>query len=195
MQIPWQDIAYLAHGNERQRKAHRTLENLQVLHILRDYTPVLVGTIPIAIDVAGSDLDIVCEVHDLAAFEQLVTQAFGRQQGFRLKRKRVNDLPTIVANFEAGFPIEIFAQPRPVAEQNAYRHMAVQARLLALGGEKARQEIQGLKRTGLKTEPAFTRYFNIQGDPFEALLELSRLDEKELQALIRDTQHATRNTI
>jgi hypothetical protein len=184
MQIPWQDITYLSHGNERQRRAYRTLERLRVLDILRDYTPVLVGTLPIAIDVAESDLDIVCEVHDLDAFEALVRGAFGCWEGFRLKRKQINDLPVLVANLNAGMPVEIFGQPRPVVEQNAYRHMVVEARLLAIGGETARQEIQRLKRAGLKTEPAFAHYFDIPGDPFEALLALSALDEKALRATI-----------
>lgn len=185
MSVPWQDVAYLARGNERQRRACCALERLQVLSVLRDYTPVLVGTVPIAIDIGTSDLDVICEAHDLDAFEERVVGAFGGQPGFRLKRKRINDLPVVVANFEAEFPIEIFGQPRPVVEQNAYRHMDVQARLLALGGERARREIVRLKRAGLKTEPAFARYFGLQGDPFEALLELSRLDEQELQSRVR----------
>ncbi len=188
MSIPWQDIAYLARGNQRQRRAYRALERLQVLGVLHDYTPILVGTVPIAIDIDTSDLDVICEVYELDVFEQLVVRAFGQQKGFRVQRKRINDLPVVVANFEAEFPIEIFGQPRPVREQNAYRHMDVQARLLALGGEGARREIVRLKRTGLKTEPAFARYFDIQGDPFETLLELSRLDEQELRGKIREQE-------
>jgi hypothetical protein len=161
---------------------------LQVLNVLRDYTPVLVGTVPIAIDIGTSDLDVICEVYDLEAFEELVLGAFGGQPGFRLKHKRVNDLSVVVAHFEAEFPIEVFGQPRPVVEQNAYRHMDVQARLLALGGEGARREIVRLKRAGLKTEPAFARYFGLRGDPFEVLLELSRLDEQELQSRVKESR-------
>ncbi len=185
MSIPWQDIAYLKRGNQRQRRAYRTLERLRVLSVLHDYTPVLVGTVPIAIDIATSDLDVICEVYELDVFERLVLRVFGQQRGFRIKRKRINALPVVVANFEAEFPIEIFGQPRPVREQNAYRHMDVQARLLALGGDQAQREIVRLKRAGYKTEPAFARYFGIQGDPFEALFELSRLDERELQDIIK----------
>lgn len=185
MQIPWQDISYLLDGNERQREAYHALERLQVFGVLRDYTPVLVGTIPIGIDVEESDLDIVCEAHDLATFENQVTQAFGHHEGFRLKYKLINDLPTVVVNFDAGFPIEIFGQPQPVTEQNAYRHMIVEARLLAIGGEEAQREIRRLKRMGLKTEPAFARYFNLEGNPFEVLLQLSRLSEDELRTFIK----------
>jgi hypothetical protein len=85
------------------------------------------------------------------------------------------------------FPIQVFGQPRPVIEQNAYRHMVVEGRLLAIGGEKARQEIQRLKRNGLKTEPAFARYFNLQGDPYEVLLQLSRLNESELKSKVEQS--------
>lgn len=185
MQIPWQDISYLLDGNERQREAYHALERLQVFSVLRDYTPVLVGTIPIGIDVEESDLDIVCKAHDLAAFEDQVVRAFGHQQGFRLKHKLINDLLTVVVNFDAGFPIEIFGQRQPVTEQNAYRHMIVEARLLAIGGEEAQREIRRLKRMGLKTEPAFARYFNLEGNPFEVLLQLSRLSEDELRTFIK----------
>ncbi len=195
MSIPWQDIAYLARGNQRQRRAHRALERLQVLRVLRRYTPILVGTVPIAIDIHTSDLDVICEVYELDVFERLVVRAFGQQEDFRIKRKQINALPVIVANFEAEFPIEIFGQPRPVVEQNAYRHMDVQARLLTLGGDQARREISRLKRAGLKTEPAFARYFGIQGDPFEALLELSRLDEQELRGIIESNREREKDLL
>ena len=187
MQIPWGDIAYLLDGNARQRRAYRVLRDLGILDVLRDYTPVLVGTIPIAIDVEESDLDIICEVHDLSAFADRVTRIFGGQEGFRIKRKLINDLPTVVADFSGEFPIEIFGQPRAVTEQHAYRHMVVESRLLAIGGEGARREIHRLKRDGLKTEPAFACYFNLQGDPFEVLLRLSRLSEGELRSEVEQS--------
>jgi len=182
MTIAWQDIAYLQDGNERQRATYRALQSLQVFSILRAYTPVLVGTIPIGIDVQASDLDIVCEALDLDAFERRVRAAFGQQEGFRVRRKLIKGVPSVVAKLlHDGLQVEIFGQPQPVTEQHAYRHMVVEARLLAIGGEETRQEIRHLKRCGLKTEPAFARYFQLSGDPFDVLLELSWLDEDELR--------------
>jgi hypothetical protein len=180
----WKDITYLKTGNSRQQKAWCILQRLQVLRVLHNYEPVLVGTIPLGIDVSASDLDVICEVHDLAGFRRLVTRAFGRQAAFSSKRKEINALPTVVAKFQdrfSGFPIEIFGQPRPVTQQNAYRHMVIEARLLDWGGEPVRQEIQALKQAGLKTEPAFARYFNLAGDPYQVLLRLSRLDPQALR--------------
>jgi hypothetical protein len=163
----------LRDGNERQRSAFQALQSLGVFSVLRDHTPVLVGTLPIAVDVADSDLDIVCEARDLDGFERQVTAAFGACEGFRIKRKLIKGVESVIASFvHAGFPIELFGQQRPVTEQDAYRHMVVEARLLESAGEAARREIRRLKRAGLKTEPAFARYFGLEGDPYEALLRL-----------------------
>jgi hypothetical protein len=184
--VPWQDISYLLDGNERQRSAYRALRSLKIFRILHDYSPVLVGTIPIAIDIDESDLDIVCAAVDLHAFKQRLTAAFVQQEGFRTKNKSVMGMPSVVASFfHRGFRIEIFAQPRPVTEQNAYRHMLVEARLLAIGGEETRCEIRRLKRSGLKTEPAVAHYFEIDGDPYEVLLKLSWLSVDELRSRVK----------
>ncbi|MFQ5853604.1 MAG: DUF4269 domain-containing protein, partial [Candidatus Binatia bacterium] len=79
MQITWDDISYLANGTERQREVYRVLNALRIFEILSDYTPILVGTIPLDIDVETSDLDIICEVHDRPTFERQVKSAFGGQ--------------------------------------------------------------------------------------------------------------------
>lgn len=173
MSLLWQDIPYLSEGNERQQAAYRALHALQLFEKLADFTPLLVGTIPLDVDIPDSDLDILCEAHDLMAFAQRVRENFGEREGFRVKEKVVNGLPTLIVNFtHEGFPIEIFAQPRPVSEQNGYRHLLAEARLLEMGGEPSREAIRQLKQNGLKTEPAFARYFGLEGDPYEALLQL-----------------------
>ncbi len=183
--IDWRDISYLARGNARQQKAYRALQSLDLFNVLSVYAPVLAGTFPLDIDIEGSDLDIICEVHDLAAFERVVKGAFAARDDFQIERVLETGMPTVLARFAFdGLPLEIFAQPRPVTEQNAYRHLLVEARLLAIGGEDARREIRRLKRDGLKTEPAFARYFKIEGDPYEVLLALSLLSDEELRIRI-----------
>jgi len=185
MHIPWQDGSYLLDGNERQRRAYCALQDLKVFEVLLDHTPVLVGTIPIGIDVEGSDLDIVCRARDLDKFSQLVIAAFGQSDGFRIKEKLVKGTPAVVASFfHAGFRVEVFGQHREVTEQHAYRHMVVEDRLLAIGGNAAREGIQRLKRDGMKTEPAFACYFDLFGDPYERLLELSRLNMQQLETVV-----------
>jgi hypothetical protein len=184
MQTDWRKIAYLAQGNSTQRKAYAVLHALGVFEILRAYDPVLVGTFPIDVDIETSDLDIICAVYDPAAFERAVTAAFGSCEGFRVERKTVEGVARVVADFfYAGFAIQMFGQPRAVEDQNGYRHMVVEARLLEIGGEAARDAIRRLKRAGLKSEPAFAHYFELDGDPYVALLELASLDEDELRRI------------
>lgn len=181
----WNNISYLLTGNERQQEAYHTLQSLKVMSILSNYSATLAGTIPLNIDTEDSDLDIICEVHELNSFKDLVSINFGSQTNFWSKTKIIGDLPSIVVNFTcSGFPIEIFGQPKPVNEQNAYLHMDVEARLLAIGGEAARQGVRSLKMMGLKTEPAFARYFNLKNDPYLELLRLAKLSQYELELAV-----------
>ena len=185
LQTNWNDISYLLRGNHRQQKAYHALQSLAVFDILEEYSPVLVGTIPLDIDVPDSDLDIICQAQDLATFEQLAVSAFGLEEGFRVENVSIKSVSSVIASFNyGGFPIEVFGQPQPVTEQDAYRHMIIEARLLNIGGEKARQAIQQIKLSGLKTEPAFARYFQLEGNPYQQLLDLVKLGDRELRAMI-----------
>src|SRR5690606_36414925 len=72
------NIEYLQHGNDRQRQAYSILTNNQVLSKLKQFDPVLVGTIPINIDIENSDLDIICCFSDKQEFQKSVTDNFGK---------------------------------------------------------------------------------------------------------------------
>ena len=87
---------------------------------------------------------------------------YGSYEGFRIKRKMKNT-ESIKVNFEfEGFEFELFAQPKPVRNQNAYRHMIVEHMLL-MQHPHIREEILRLKENSLKTEPAFAQVLNING--------------------------------
>lgn len=90
----FKNIHYLKSGSAIQKRAFQVLNELKVFKTLKDFDPILVGTIPLDIAIEGSDLDII------------------------------------------------------------------------------------LKQQGLKTEPAFAKYFNIPGDPYEELLKISNLSHK-----------------
>ncbi len=145
----------------------------------------LTGTVPIGLDLANSDLDIICAAEDLIGFEQVVVPVYAHHPGFGCKRRIWQGHPSVVVNFDTSlFPIEIFAQTLPVTEQNAFRHMLIEDRLLRLGGEAARTAIMALRRAGMKTEPAFAAHFRLTGDPYAELLRLSRLDDAALHAFL-----------
>lgn len=60
--IDFTEIDYLKNGNERQKKAYEILTKYRILEKMKDYSPILAGTVPIEIDIKGSDLDIIFEV-------------------------------------------------------------------------------------------------------------------------------------
>lgn len=165
-------IAYLELGNMRQVMAYNTLTNHKVIELLAGYTPLLVGTIPIGIDIEGSDLDILCYCHDKETFINTLKNSFSGKKGFILKDYILNDIPTVKTNFYIdGFEVEVFGQNIPVKEQYGYRHMIIEYKILENKGPEFRNEIIRLKEQGVKTEPAFAQLLGLGGNPYEALLD------------------------
>ena len=180
--IALHDLTYLLAGTARQREAYVVLADSGVFQDLAPYTPALAGTVPLDLDVEGSDLDIICRAGDLAEFENRVRRLYGDQEAFVVRRLAVRGAESVVAGFSFnGWAFEVFAQDVPVAEQYACLHLLVEDRLLRIGGEPARDAIRELKRQGLKTEPAFARYFALAGDPYEELARLARVSDDELR--------------
>ncbi len=169
--MPFDNIEYLKSGNNRQRRAYRILTRHRVLEKLKAYDPILTGTIPIGIDIKSSDLDICCYCPDLQAFRATVEAGFRDAPGFSLRQKSKQGQPCVIANFELeDFPIEIFGQNIPTREQNAYRHMCIEHRILQERGAAFRQQVIALKKQGVKTEPAFRMLLGLTGDPYLELL-------------------------
>jgi len=172
-------------GSSREQAAHKALNQLGIFDTLSAFAPTLVGTIPIDIDIPGSDLDVICHADDLDVFQLVVRNAYGEMPDFQVNQKLIDGIPSIVARFPfEGFLIEIFGQGLPVETQRAYRHMMIEGRLLDLFGEEARNNIREIKLSGLKTEPAFGQYFKLEGDPYLALLELEKLSDIEILELL-----------
>ena len=186
----WRDIRYLSQGTPRQQHAYHAIQSLGILDTLADYHPILVGTIPLNIDIPTSDLDIICQADDIEAFGDLIQRHYGDYRDFGVRFKHHNNLPSYIANFRHDdFEFEVFAQHRPTTRQSAYRHMVIEYRLLTLAGEDAKSAIRKLKQEGMKTEPAFAHYFGLSGDPYQALLDLAEADEGTLESLVLHRPH------
>lgn len=169
--IDFEHIDYLKAGNDRQKAAYQTLTSNQIFEKLIDFSPILTGTIPIGIDIAESDLDIICYCKNLNDFSTLLTNLFFKEQGFQLREILVNDEKTVVANFYLNnFEIEIFGQNISTKNQNAFKHLLIEHTILQKKGENFRQEIINLKLQGVKTEPAFAQLLGLTGNPYQALL-------------------------
>ncbi len=176
----WQEIGALAHGTDSQRRGHAVLTELRLLPALAVFDAVLIGTFPLDLDLPGSDLDIACSAEDLDACAVRVAQLYGDRSGYRARRAIHTGDPALVIEFETGgFTIQVFAQAIPVTRQRGYRHMLIEERLLRLA-PAARSAIRALRAGGLKTEPAFARIFNLPGDPYETLYQMSDWDDERL---------------
>lgn len=174
--IDFTRIDYLKDGNRRQKRAYEVLTQYKVLEKLISYSPLLAGTIPIEIDIEGSDLDIICEV-DLRYRERFLeelklNELIPSETEVKIETIIVNGEKSIVLNFMLEeFQIEIFGQNKPSVEQNAYRHMLVEYKILQEKGADFKQKIIELKKQGIKTEPAFGMLMNLE-NPYEDLLKL-----------------------
>lgn len=172
------NIEYLQCGNNRQQQAYSTLTNNQILSNLQLFDPILVGTIPINIDIENSDLDIICCFTDKQDFIHTITVNFKNEKNFAIREQQNKDTLSIVANFIVdNFEIEIFGQIIPTKQQFAYRHLIVEYNLLNKYDEKFRQQIVELKRQGHKTEPAFAILLELTGDPYTELLKFETEDK------------------
>lgn len=166
------------------QEAQDLLRRAGVLAELTAWNPVIAGTIPLGVDIEGSDIDVLCEVHDADAFVRRAL-VFAHMPHFSLHRKEDADPPALVCRFTAeGVPVEIFAQALPPRAQRAYRHMMAERRLLEAAGEGAAEEIRRLKRLGVKTEPAFAEHFALIGDAYETLLEIPDWSDAQVSTAV-----------
>lgn len=182
----WEDFflkkEYLKEATPLQERAYECLEELNIFHDLKEFTPVFVGTIPLDVDIEGSDLDIICEVSEFTRFEQRLKDCYEDKKNFLITEIYSSDGRSLVCRFDnKGFRVEIFGQKLPVQQQNGFLHLIAEAKLLEIGGDKAKHEIRTLKNQGHKTEPAFGVYFQIPGDSYIELLKLAPLSTEEIK--------------
>lgn len=167
--VDFRDISYLKKGNKKQKESYNILTKINIFNILIDHMPILVGTIPLDIDIENSDLDIVCQVFDFEKFKGILFENFSSYEGFKIKHKHEN---IVICNFLVdNMEIEIYASNIKSDKTNGYRHMIIEYKLLNLYGEKFKKEIIKLKKEGLKTEPAFAKLLKLEGNPYEELLK------------------------
>ncbi|MFD1604138.1 DUF4269 domain-containing protein [Flavobacterium artemisiae] len=166
------NISYLKNGNQRQKMAFEVLTQFRVLENIAEFDPILVGTIPINIDIENSDLDIVCCWEDKLSFIEKVKDLYEKESHFTINEVLIDNQESVVASFYLeGFEIEIFGQNIPTKQQNGYKHMVIEDEILRLRGENFRQEIIKLKKNGSKTEPAFGLLLGLKGNVYQELLD------------------------
>jgi hypothetical protein len=171
----FEDISYLQTGSLLQQRAYTVIVHSKILYHLKPFRPVLTGTLPLDIFLEEkSDLDIICTSPELGNVEKTLHKFYNKAAGFSVERKTINTIQTLLCRFSLeGFAFEIFCQPEEPVGQAAYRHMVIEFKILQRHGLEFKNRILTLKRSGLKTEPAFAKLLGLKGDPYEALLQLS----------------------
>lgn len=180
----FEGIGYLRYGNEKQIISYEILRDINIFKILKEYEPVLVGTIPIDIYVDTSDLDIVCKVDDFFEFKKLLKENFSKFKGFKLKFDEEKQI--MLCNFfVSDIEIEIYSSKLDSKKTNGYRHMIIEYRILKLLDLEFKEQIIKLKKNGLKTEPAFGKLLGMD-NPYEELLLLENLNDEELKVFLEE---------
>jgi hypothetical protein len=170
--IDFTTIDYLKNGNSRQIQAYKILTQHHILSDIAEFEPILAGTIPIAIDIESSDLDIICYWNNKIKFIEKLYAAFGDKDNYTIRETVIDNRESIIASFKIGsFEFEIFGQNIPTLQQNAYLHMLIEHEILQSKDENFRSKIIQLKQKGYKTEPAFSFLLGLNGDPYAELLK------------------------
>lgn len=187
---------YLNDGSIRQKQIFTALNESQVYERLLNWyseqlpdmgPPALVGSFALDLSIAGSDIDIACEVIDFKQALQRDRDLFGTLPEFTSERFIAMGVGSVVSRFKvAGEYFEIFSQKQPVPLQNSVRHLLVEERLLLIGGIDLRNRVTELKNASLSTEAAFAKAlgFSADKDPYYELLTLEEKPDSELFKLI-----------
>jgi hypothetical protein len=197
----WRRLDYLAHGNPRQRAAHALLTSGLWDELAAHCSDLaLVSTLAIGLDRPGSDLDILCQHPDPAAFAAslgaipsaaLLNAALLNKERWQASDKGENvwllartfpgcDKRATGKN-SASWPVELYVTPAPIETQNGWRHLTLMAALLQRFGDAFYNEVLRLRlEQGLKGEAAMCRLLGLAGDPYAALLTLEGRNLAEL---------------
>ncbi|MGY3854535.1 DUF4269 domain-containing protein [Aeromonas aquatilis] len=196
----WRRLDYLAHGNPRQRSAHALLTAGVWDELAAQCADMaLVSTLAIGLDRPGSDLDILCQHADPAAFAATFAeqgwQASHKGDNIWLLERTFACLDLHIANSNnriASWPLELYVTDAPIETQNGWRHLTLMAALLERFGDAFYRDVLHLRlEEGLKGEAAMCRLLGLAGDPYEALLTLEGRNLAELawQPPSRDGMH------
>lgn len=200
----WRRLDYLAHGNPRQRSAHALLTAGVCDELAAQCTDLaLVSTQAIGLDRPGSDLDILCQHPNPAAFAATLEAqgwlASAKGDNVWLLERTFSCLDQSCAvsgsdKSEASWPLELYVTPAPIETLNGWRHLTLMAALLERFGDAFYREVLRLRlEEGLKGEAAMCRLLGLAGDPYAALLTLEgrNLAELSWQPPSRDDIHTS----
>ncbi len=151
---------------------------------LGGFPSMVIGTPPLDLATQDSDIDIAFQADDLDQFQRNAASAFGDLPCYSHHFASKRGERYLCVQFQTlGWDVELFCQSIPLDQQWGVRHFHMERRLLDLN-PPMRQLVLQLKHQGMKTEPAFAAVLGLAGDPYEAILLLESLSDKELRGLV-----------
>ena len=163
-------------GHTRVLTSHSVFENLH------GFDPLLIGTIPLNIDIEKSDLDIICCWKSKNLFIETLIENFAHHRAFLLTEKKIANHETILATFQIDeFEIEIFGQNRPTKQQEGYRHMMIEHKILSSNDETFRQKIIYLKKARINHRTSFCKTIELSRRSLPGITEVRRTAFKYLK--------------
>lgn len=166
---------------EKNQAVLAAVESLGVFKEFACFNPQISGSVPLGISGEGGDVDILFDVKDFNQFKDSVLDLRSRVKNFEIKTIPLQSEPCVFLSFNFnGNDFEWVGQNKCSLKQRAHQHLLIEARLLNIAGPQSIKDIAQIKQEGLKTEPAFAKYFGIEGDPYLRLLEISQESEQFL---------------
>jgi hypothetical protein len=154
-----------------------------VFAALAPFKPTLVGTQPLGIHAPDGGVRMICEAEP-AVLEHVARLTLAQRPDFDV-RSVAGVPPAVIVSFTVdGTAFEIFGQAVPTVEQQAFRFMLVEARVLRLANAAFRDDIVVRMRAGAATEAAFAGALGLAGDPGDAILALDGASDAELAAVV-----------
>jgi uncharacterized protein len=164
------------------------VSELKLLEIFKNNQPFIAGTIPLAIDGPGADVDFLVTFADPKEFIEICKHDFSSLPEFEVYSKEINDLQYSLCRFDyRGVPVELFCSSLSTFKQNAFLHFQVEEKLLKYGPANWTEEVLNLKSLGVKTEPAFAKLLKSDTDGYKLLLDLQKKPISELRSIIRSS--------
>ncbi len=178
---PWPDAKQRPGGHIAWQHA---LAECGLMERLASFDPRIAGTLPLGVSIATSDIDILCHAPEPNAVGAVLWRWAEPHRTLSIRRWTFGARPLIATFKVAGWPVEVFASPVPVDEQEGWRHFIAEQRLLGIGGAALRKRVVALRQSGSKTEPAFAQALGLSGDPYAALYALADATDTTLQAVV-----------
>jgi predicted metalloenzyme YecM len=173
---------------EKNSCADSALKSLRLGELFLENYPLVVGTLPLGISVAGSDIDVVMESSDFEHTHGELKKAYGKFDEFELFSSRNDQGGYLCCRFKVhNTQVEFFVQDKHPTLQRGYNHYNIEEQLLKVGSEEFRLKLVEQRKQGIKTEQSYCNVLGISGDPFINLLSWSNLSDlsaaKRLQTL------------